>query len=203
MLAALAIILKSLVEKFIMTIMNFKWTLYVSSINKLQKRWDLSKKKKQQKTSFSPSLCFVEPNTEIKFIKFIFHWQHSVEPKLYFISWDQAYILITRSFGGCKRRKVIFTENPVTSLYSFWFKDLNGRSSLIQFNCQTIRKEKKILFYIFKKNFLHILYMCTWCSVYRWPAATEKNDNRRKRWFYRWFSCELNFLCGIQCPVPP
>ena len=47
MLAALAIIHISMDRKFIMTIMNFKWTLYMSSINKVQNRWDLS-----QKTSF-------------------------------------------------------------------------------------------------------------------------------------------------------
>ena len=42
MLAALATILISMDKKFIMKILNFKWTLYMSSINKVQDRWDLS-----------------------------------------------------------------------------------------------------------------------------------------------------------------
>ena len=52
----------SMDKKFIITSMNFKWTLYMSSNNKVQNRWDLS-----LKTSFSvsPSLCFVESNTEL------------------------------------------------------------------------------------------------------------------------------------------
>ena len=58
MLAALAIIIICMDKKFIMTIINFKWTLKMSSINKVQNRWYL-----YLKTSFSSSLCFVEPNT--------------------------------------------------------------------------------------------------------------------------------------------
>ena len=42
MLAAQAIIPLSMDKKFIMTIMNFKWILYMSSIYKDQNRWDLS-----------------------------------------------------------------------------------------------------------------------------------------------------------------
>ena len=34
----------SIDKKFILIIMNFKWTLYMSSINKAQNRWDLSLK---------------------------------------------------------------------------------------------------------------------------------------------------------------
>ena len=45
LLAALAIILISMDKKFIMMIINFQWTLYISSINKVQDRWDLPKKK--------------------------------------------------------------------------------------------------------------------------------------------------------------
>ena len=87
MLAALAIILISMDKKFIMTIMNFKWSLYMSSINKVQSRWDLS-----FKTSFSPFLCFLEPNTVQKF-KFL-QTQHATSWRTEFLQ-KRFYVFVT------------------------------------------------------------------------------------------------------------
>ena len=59
MLAALAIILISIDKHFIMTIINLKWIYIWVPLTKFRTDEIYLKK-----TSFSPSLCFVEPNKD-------------------------------------------------------------------------------------------------------------------------------------------